>query len=112
VELVVWINEPASSPRIINPYNPFQYIPTWSSILYINISFFTMDSQDAGTGSLNATISLGGYLNSSLLLAPFNTLNAESNTTIVPTLGFSLIGNVTSTASVTVGDMNQFAVGS
>jgi hypothetical protein len=59
----------------------------------------------------NATISLGGYLNSSLLLGLFNAVNSASTTTLLPTLGFTLVGNVTSTGSVTVSDMNQFAVG-
>jgi hypothetical protein len=78
---------------------------------YMSIPLFTMGSTAAGTSTENATISLGGYLNSSLLLGPFNAVNSASTTTLLPTLGFTLVGNVTSTASVTVSDMNQFAVG-
>jgi hypothetical protein len=42
---------------------------------------------------------------------PFNVVNSASTATIVPILGFTLIGDVTGKTSVTVSDMNQFAAG-
>ncbi len=78
---------------------------------YMSIPVFTVDSPAAGTSPVNRNDQLGWISRSYILHGPFNAVNNASMTTLVPTLGFSLVGNVTSTASVTVTDMNQFAVG-
>ena len=105
LQLVVWLNDSAASLYAAGLY-------TGSTIGYMSKPLFTMNSASAGTTPLYATISLGGYLNSFLATGPFNTLYNSTTSTnpIVPPLGFTLVGNVTNTASVTVTNMNQFAV--
>ena len=97
---------------LINPNNPSgPFLNTGTTLGYMSIPLFTMNGADAGISPQSATISLGGFLSSSLLTAPFNSVNNGSSTTIVPTLGFTLIGNARSAVSVTVSQMRQFAVG-
>jgi hypothetical protein len=70
-----------------------------------------MDSDTRGRTPQNATISLGGLLSNGLIQGPYNGVNLGQAATNVPTLDFSLTGDVTSTTSVTVSAMNQFYVG-
>jgi hypothetical protein len=80
---------------------------------YVSIPVLTLNGGDVGTAMQSATMSLGGYLNDApTLLGPFNALNNGSNNTLLPTLGFTLIGNVSSPVSVTVSSMRQFNDGS
>ncbi len=120
VQLVVWLNGLAAAPEAEG--NDV----TGSTMGYMSIPLYTMNSADAGNnGTVNATISLGGYLNSDFATGPFNSAylnflhHATSSTILVPTLGFTLVSNDTNnnsgksikTSSVTVSAMNQFAVG-
>ncbi len=121
VQLVVWLNGLAAAPEVAGNY------VTGSTMGYMSIPLYTMNSADAGNkGTVNATISLGGYLNSDAVTGPFNSVylnflhHATSDTILVPTLGFTLIRadtgskpiTVIKSSSVTVSAMNQFAVGS
>ena len=58
-----------------------------------------------------ATLSMGGLLDSFFLDAPFNALNGGSPTTVIPALGFSVVGNPDRPVTVTVSGMRQFEDG-
>jgi hypothetical protein len=105
VELVVWINGAASLPQLGGT------TITGSTLGHMSIPLLTMNSAETGSAPQTATLSLGQYLKSYLLLGPFNAVNSANPSTNIPTLGFTLVGDVTRTTSVTVSAMNQFAVG-
>ena len=110
VELVVWIRGLVSTPRVKDP-STSQLATLGSTIGYMSIPLLTLNGGDVGTAVQSATISLGSYLNGFPdLLAPFNAVNDGIPGTLLPTLGFTLIGDVSSQVSVTVSNMRQFAV--
>jgi hypothetical protein len=99
-----------STPRVENP-GTSQLATLGSTVGYVSIPLLTLNGGDVGTATQSATISLGSYLNADPdLLGPLNALNNGSTTTLLPTLGFTLIGDVSSQVSVTVSNMRQFAV--
>jgi hypothetical protein len=106
LELVVWIKGIAAAPVVASGL-----VNIGSTLGSMSIPLFTMDAADAGTSATYATISLDGFFNSILLRAPFNTVNGGSAATIVPSLGFTLIGGPNSKGSVTVSSMRQFVLG-
>ena len=103
VQLTLWMQGMATTPTLLGSVYG-------STLGYLSMPVFTMDSNSAGTTPQNATISLGG-LSRGLVGGPFNGVNGSNPATNVPILGFTLTGDVTSTVSVTVTAMNQFAVG-
>jgi hypothetical protein len=110
VELVVWIRGLVSTPRVGIP-GTSQLATLGSTVGYMSIPLLTLNGEDVGTAVQSATISLGSYLNADpSLLGPFNAVNNGSASTLLPTLGFTLIGDVSSQVSVTVSNMRQFAV--
>ena len=102
--LTLWMQGMASTPVVVGSVYG-------STMGYLSMPVFTMDSDTAGNTPQNATISLGGLL-AGLVEGPFNAVNHSDQATNVPILGFTLTGDVTSTVSVTVSAMNQFVVGS
>jgi hypothetical protein len=94
VELVVWIRGLVSTPRVEDP-STSQLATLGSTVGYMSIPLLTLNGSDVGTAAL---------------LGPFNAVNNGSGSTLLPTLGFTLIGDVSSQVSVTVSNMRQFAV--
>ncbi|MDR3621985.1 MAG: DUF4214 domain-containing protein [Paludisphaera borealis] len=103
VQLVVWIRGLLAAPQVLGT-------SLGSTLGYASIPLLTLDSSDVGSSVQYATLSVGQYLNSWLLRAPFNALNSSTAAagTMVPTIAFSLIGDVTSTVSATVSNIRQF----
>jgi hypothetical protein len=112
VQLIVWLRGIASAPRIINVSGQDPPKTTsGSTIGAMSIPLLTMNASAAGTSTQAATISLGGLLNSFVIEGPFNALNGGSSMTVVPTLGFTVVGNPGSPVTVTVNNMRQFMDG-
>jgi hypothetical protein len=103
VQLVVWIRGLLAAPQVLGT-------SLGSTLGYASIPLLTLDAADAGSGVQYATLSVGQYLNSWLLRAPFNALNSSTAaaTTMVPTIAFSLIGDGASSVSATVTNIRQF----
>jgi hypothetical protein len=103
VQLVVWIRGLLAAPQVLST-------SLGSTLGYASIPLLTLDAADAGSGVQYATLSVGQYLNSWLLRAPFNALNSSTAaaSTMVPTIAFSLIGDGASSVSATVSEIRQF----
>lgn len=111
VELVVWIRGMVSAPRVVNPNDLNQALTLGSTVGYVSIPLLTLNGADTATTQF-ATISLAGYLNAfPLVTGPFNSLNDANPATLLPTLGFTLLGDVSSNVSVTVSNIRQFSDG-
>jgi len=103
VQLVVWIHGALAAPQVVGT-------SLGSTLGYASIPLLALDAADAGSGVQYATLSLGQYLNSWFLRAPFNALNSSTAaaTTMIPTIAFSLIGDGASSVSATVSKIRQF----
>ncbi len=112
VQLVVWMRGIASAPRVLDISGQGAgKLTTGSTIGSLSIPLFTMSASAAGTTTQSATLSMGGLLDSFFLDAPFNALNGGSPTTVIPALGFSVVGNPDRPVTVTVSGMRQFEDG-
>ncbi|MBM4071786.1 MAG: DUF4214 domain-containing protein [Planctomycetes bacterium] len=111
VELVVWIRGMVSAPRVVNPDNINEALTLGSTVGYVSIPLLALNGAETTT-TQSATISLAGYLNAfPLVTGPFNSLNNANPATLLPTLGFTLLGNVSSNVSVTISNIRQFSDG-
>ncbi len=112
VELVVWIRGMVSAPRAVDPDNTSQALTLGSTLGYISIPLLTLNGADTGTSTQLATISLGQYFNAfPFITGPFNSLDGANSARLLPTLGFTLLGDVSSSVSVTVSNIRQFTDG-